>query len=74
MLVDLDPVVEKAAVIRVCRESDFFPSVAQIVTARKNWTPEMKNSYDYSFQPLPSALPHALRVDAGKHKEQQEME
>ena len=28
MLSDLDPVIAKAAVIKVCRESDFFPSVA----------------------------------------------
>lgn len=33
MLAELDPVVAKAAVIKVCRESDFFPSVARIVAA-----------------------------------------
>ena len=33
MLADLDPVVAKAAVIKVCRESDYFPSVARIIAA-----------------------------------------
>ena len=33
MLGDLDPVLAKAAIIKVCRESDFFPSVARIVAA-----------------------------------------
>ena len=33
MLADLDAVVAKAAIIKVCRESQFFPSVAQIVAA-----------------------------------------
>ena len=33
MLADLDAVVVKAAIIKVCRESQFFPSVAQIVVA-----------------------------------------
>jgi len=42
MLVGLDPVAAKVAVIRVCCESDFFPSVARIIMSRKNWTPEMK--------------------------------
>jgi hypothetical protein len=39
MLADLDPVVAKAAVIKVCRESDFFPSVARIVAAAAEMDP-----------------------------------
>ena len=39
MLADLDPVVAKAAVIKVCRESDFFPSVARIVAAAEELDP-----------------------------------
>ena len=39
MLADLDPVVAKAAVIKVCRESDFFPSVARIVAAARELDP-----------------------------------
>lgn len=33
MLADIDATVAKAAIIKVCRESQFFPSVAQIVSA-----------------------------------------
>ena len=33
MLADIPAEVGKAAVVKVCRESDFFPSVAQIVAA-----------------------------------------
>ena len=39
MLADLDAVVAKAAVIKVCRESQFFPSVAQIVAAAQEVDP-----------------------------------
>ena len=39
MLADLDPVVAKAAVIKVCRESDYFPSVARIVAAAEELDP-----------------------------------
>ena len=39
MLSDLDPVIAKAAVIKVCRESDFFPSVARIVEAARQMDP-----------------------------------
>ena len=39
MLADLDPVVAKAAVIKVCRESDYFPSVARIVAAAAELDP-----------------------------------
>ena len=39
MLSDLDPVIAKAAVIKVCRESDFFPSVARIVEAARQLDP-----------------------------------
>ena len=35
MLADLDATVAKAAIIKVCRESQFFPSVAQIVAAAR---------------------------------------
>ena len=47
MLADLDPVVAKVAVIKVCRESEFFPSVAQIV--------EAANALDPSSEKLPTA-------------------
>ena len=43
MLSDLDPVIAKAAVIKVCRESDFFPSVARIVEAARQMDPEQQN-------------------------------
>ena len=33
MLADMDAVLAKTAIIKVCRESQFFPSVAQIVAA-----------------------------------------
>ena len=33
MLADMDAALAKAAIIKVCRESQFFPSVAQIVAA-----------------------------------------
>ena len=39
MLADLDAVVAKAAIIKVCRESQFFPSVAQIVAAAQELDP-----------------------------------
>jgi hypothetical protein len=39
MLADLDAVVAKAAVIKVCRDSQFFPSVAQIVAAAQELDP-----------------------------------
>ena len=39
MLADLDAVVAKAAIIKVCRESKFFPSVAQIVAAAQELDP-----------------------------------
>lgn len=39
MLADLDFQLAKAAVMRVCRESEFFPSVAQIVTAAEDLDP-----------------------------------
>ena len=39
MLADLDPGVAKAAVIKVCRESDYFPSVARIVAAAEELDP-----------------------------------
>ncbi|MHC1762232.1 MAG: hypothetical protein AB9917_22495 [Negativicutes bacterium] len=39
MLCDLDPVIAKAAVIKVCRESDYFPSVARIVEAAHQLDP-----------------------------------
>ena len=39
MLADLDAVVAKAAIIKVCRESQFFPSVAQIVAAAEALDP-----------------------------------
>ncbi len=42
MLADLDPVVAKAAVIKVCRESDFFPSVARIVAAANELDPRIE--------------------------------
>ena len=35
MLADLDAALVKAAIIKVCRESPFFPSVAQIVAASR---------------------------------------
>ena len=47
MLADLDPVVAKVAVIKVCRESAFFPSVAQIV--------EAANALDPRSEKLPTA-------------------
>ena len=33
MLIDLDPFLAQAAIIKVCRSSPFFPGVSQIVTA-----------------------------------------
>ena len=39
MLADLDPLVAKVAVLKVCRESEFFPSVAQIVAAAAELDP-----------------------------------
>ena len=39
MLGDLDPVLAKAAIIKVCRESDFFPSVARIVAVARELDP-----------------------------------
>ena len=39
MLADMEPVVAKAAIIKVCRESQFFPSVAQTVTAARSLDP-----------------------------------
>ena len=40
MLTDLDAVVAKAAIIKVCRESQFFPSVAQVVAAANELDPK----------------------------------
>ena len=40
MLADIPFVVAKAAVIKVCRESKFFPSVADIVEAAQELDPE----------------------------------
>ncbi len=40
LLADIDPVVAKAAIIKVCRESQFFPSVAQIIAAAKQLDPD----------------------------------
>ena len=42
MLSDLDPVLAKAAIIKVCRESDFFPSVARIVEAANELDPRIE--------------------------------
>ena len=42
MLADLDPIIAKAAVIKVCRESDFFPSVARIVEAANELDPRIE--------------------------------
>ena len=39
MMADLDAVVAKAAIIKVCRDSQFFPSVAQIVAAAQQLDP-----------------------------------
>ena len=39
MLGDIDPVIGKAAVIKVCRESRFFPSVAQVAAAAEELDP-----------------------------------
>jgi len=39
MLSDLDVIVAKAAIIKVCRESQFFPSVAQVVAAANELDP-----------------------------------
>ena len=42
MLSDIDPMIAKAAVIKVCRESDFFPSVARIVEAAHQLDPRIE--------------------------------
>jgi len=42
MLADIEPVIAKAAVIKVCRESDFFPSVARIVEAAHELDPRIE--------------------------------
>jgi len=42
MLSDLDAVVAKAAIIKVCRDSKFFPSVAQIVAAANELDPRIE--------------------------------
>ena len=47
MLADLDAAVAKAAIIKVCRESQFFPSVAQIVAAAE--------ALDSRLEQLPTA-------------------
>ena len=39
MLADLDPQLAKAAIVKVCRESQFFPSVAQITAAAAGLDP-----------------------------------
>lgn len=39
ILADLDPVLAKVAIIKVCRESQFFPTVAQIVAAAHELDP-----------------------------------
>jgi hypothetical protein len=56
MLADLDPLVAKAAVIKVCRESQFFPSVAQIVAAAAELDPRNEK--------LPSAAEAWEEVEA----------
>ena len=40
LLSDLEPAVAMAAVIKVCRESQFFPTVAQIIAAAKQLDPK----------------------------------
>ena len=40
MLADMDAVLAKTAIIKVCRESQFFPSVAQIVAAAAELDPQ----------------------------------
>ena len=47
MLADINPVVAKAAIIKICRESQFFPSVAQVVAA--------SNALDPRGEKLPTA-------------------
>jgi hypothetical protein len=47
MLAELDPLLAKAAIVKVCRESQFFPSVAQIVSAAAQLDPRK--------MPLPTA-------------------
>jgi hypothetical protein len=42
MLADLDPVVAKADVIKVCCESDYFPSVARIIEAANELDPRIE--------------------------------
>ena len=39
MLADLDPLIAKAAIIKVCRQSPFFPGVSQIVAAAEELDP-----------------------------------
>jgi hypothetical protein len=39
MLADLDVVVARAAIVKVCRQSQFFPTEAQIVAAAKQLDP-----------------------------------
>ena len=41
MLADLEAVVAKAAIIKVCRESKFLPSVAQVVAAAVELDPRL---------------------------------
>lgn len=39
MLIDLDPLLARAAIVKICRSSPFFPSVSQIVTAAEELDP-----------------------------------
>lgn len=56
MLADLEPQLAKAAIIKVCRESQFFPSVAQIVSATAELDPREA--------PLPTAAEAWEQVSA----------
>jgi len=40
MLLDLDPLLAQAAIIKVCRSSPFFPGVSQIVSAAEELDPK----------------------------------
>ena len=42
MMADIDAVVGKAAIIKVCRDSKFFPSVAQVVAAANELDPRIE--------------------------------
>jgi hypothetical protein len=65
MLADIDPLLAKAAIIKVCRESQFFPGVAQIVAAAAQLDPQN--------EPLPTAAEaweEVMRLirDCGPHR------